>query len=111
MTQQPQSPFTKPSRRRAAAEAFISGADTDSPRAATPPAAAPAPVELTPRAEKTTEREVASQTVRFTAREKNALQRLATAHRRSEHFIIKDILGPALLAMEKQLDADSAAAE
>lgn len=46
-----------------------------------------------------------SQTVRFTRREKAALQRLARAQRRSEHFIIKDILGPALLRAASELDS------
>ena len=45
-----------------------------------------------------------SQTIRFTAREKAALQRLARAQRRNEHFILKDILSPALLAAADKLD-------
>lgn len=47
---------------------------------------------------------VYNQTIRFTAREKAALQRLAKAQRRSEHFIMKDLLAPALFAAEKKLD-------
>lgn len=54
------------------------------------------------------EPEVASQTIRFTAREKAALQRLARAQRRSEHFILKDILSPALLAAAEKLETTDA---
>lgn len=50
------------------------------------------------------EPEVTSQTVRFTEREKLALLRLAHVEKRSEHFIIKEILGPALLARAAALD-------
>jgi hypothetical protein len=126
--------FSKPSRSRldpAAADAFIAGADVgptntvavqlppsteqrptnavavrlppsteQRPRRAPPPSDTPEP---TPNTER--EPEVASQTIRFTAREKAALQRLARAQRRSEHFILKEILTPALLAADQTLDA------
>lgn len=112
------SSFSKPSRSRldpAAADAFIAGADVGPTNATEPPPPSPAkqrplrfatpseatPLEPPPSPER--EPEVASQTIRFTAREKAALQRLARAQRRSEHFILKEILTPALLAAEHSL--------
>lgn len=113
------STFSKPSRSRidpAQAEAFIAGADVGPAAAAAPAPAPPAPLstrrapklgllstEPEPSAatappEPEREPEVSSQTVRFTAREKAALQHLARSQRRSEHFILKEILTPALLA-------------
>lgn len=98
--------FSRPRRNRAqnTSEAFVSGATAD----ALDPSVAPAPTS-SPRAREPKEREVASQTVRFTEREKNALIRLSEATRRSEHFIIKDILGPELLARAAALDEKTAA--
>lgn len=102
-----QPPSTRPKRLTPAADAFVTGAEasaitpatqTDAPATAAPPSPA-----LVPAPDK--EPEVSSQTVRFTAREKAALQRLARHQRRSEHFIIKDILGPALLRAASELDA------
>lgn len=85
-----------------AAEAFVEGADAAAITPVVHAAAAPVASSLDTPPEK--EPEVASQTVRFTAREKAALQRLARAQRRSEHFILKDILSPALLAAAEKLD-------
>lgn len=95
-TRQPPRPKTLP----LAADAFVTGAET---AAIIPPGVAPTiAADSTPATLK--EPEVSSQTVRFTAREKAALQRLARAQRRSEHFILKDILGPALLRAASELD-------
>lgn len=73
-----------------ASEAFLAGAHTT-------PAIDPT---LTVGSPPTHEPELHSQTVRFTDREKAIIERLARAQRRSQHFIIKDLLRPALAAAD-----------
>lgn len=96
------STFSRPQRRKAtdASEAFLSGATA----AAIEPSA-PTPAPAAPSSDDAREPFITSQTVRFTAREKAALQRLSKAQKRSEHFVIKEILGPALLDAERRLSA------
>lgn len=112
------STFSKsPPRKQAAvpgADAFISGADTATIAAAEEPSATPRPAVPARRARTAPavltivpadeEPEVTSQTVRLTARQKAALQRLAKHEDRSEQKIISRLLGPALLAAAAALD-------
>lgn len=115
-----QTAFSRPRPKRSAAIAadiFMDGATAN----AIDPDAAPAPVDVVPaptftpkasipkRSRETKEPEVVSQTVRFTEREKLALIRLSETTKRSEHFIIKEILGPALLARAAALDGKTGA--
>lgn len=82
-----------------AADAFVTGAEA---AAITPASVSPSSAPSTTPVEEPLDG--GSQTVRFTKREKAALQRLARAQRRSEHFIIKDLLSPALLRAASELD-------
>lgn len=96
------------------ADAFISGADTATIATTAETHAAPSPAVPARRARTTpavlsivpadNEPEVTSQTVRLTARQKEALQRLAKHEDRSEQKIISRLLGPALLAAAAALD-------
>lgn len=50
---------------------------------------------------------VAGMNIQFTAREKAALVKVATAESRSQHAIVKRLLGPALIELARQLDEGS----
>lgn len=98
--------FSRPPRRNrpaadapAASDAFLSGASA----AVIVPASSSSSVEADGAAT-SPEREIHGQTIRFTDREKAALVRLARHHRRSENFIVKDLLRPALLRAAAELD-------
>lgn len=114
--------FSRPRPKRSApsaSEAFMAGATANALDPSATDTTADAPVDTVaelptyaPRQKPTRkpkEPEVVSQTVRFTEREKHALIALSEAERRSEHQIIKDILGPALLARAAALDQKTGA--
>lgn len=105
--------FSRPRRNRpstaSASDAFLAGATADAIDPSIAPTPTSAPSLAAPLTRKPKEREVTSQNVRFTEREKAALIRISEATKRSEHFIIKEILGPALLARAADLDEKTAA--
>lgn len=111
--------FSKPSRSRIdpeAADAFIAGADVGPANAVAvrlPPPTEQRPLRFAPPSDATNpapsperEPEVASQTIRFEADEKEALELLARVEDRSQHKIIKRLLRPVLLAAAEKAKRD-----
>jgi hypothetical protein len=97
--------FSKPSRKPrnepAGLDAFAAGVPATVVHLVASPATEPAPE---PAAEPEAEREIHGMNVRFTATEKAALVKLAEHEQRSQHQILKRLLGPVLLEAARAIE-------